>query len=241
MSNFTYKSINRDMGRAIHHYDMISDGDRILVGVSGGKDSLSLMWLLKERLARIPITYQLTAVFVDPGFEGGFSDPLAAWCRKMGIDLFVSKTDYGLVAHSDENRENPCFLCARLRRRRIFEIASTTGCNKVAFGHHRDDIIETFFLNICYTGVMSTMCPAQPIFNNRMTIIRPLAFIDEDRLERFAQAQGFPIFENPCPSAAVSKRREVKTILKQLYESNTAIKENIFRSLSHVNMEYMLK
>lgn len=240
MSDFTYKSINRDVGRAIHRYDMIADGDRILVGISGGKDSLSLMWFLKERLPRIPISYRLSAVFVDPGFNGGFSGPLAAWCREMDIELHVLETNDGIVAHSDQNLENPCFLCSRLRRKHIFEIAEKTGCNKVAFGHNRDDIIETFFLNIFYTGVMGTMRPVQPMFNNRINIIRPMAFIDEERLERFAKRQGFPIFENPCPSARTSKRREIKTILKRLYGHNKKIKNNIFRSLSHVNMEYML-
>ncbi len=228
------------MGRAIHQYNMIADGDRILVGISGGKDSLSLLWFLKERLARIPISYRLSAAFIDPGFEGGFAVPLEKWCREMDIELYVAKTDYGIVAHSERNLENPCFLCSRLRRRHIFEIAAETGCNKVAFGHNRDDIIETFFINICYTGVMGTMRPAQSMFKGRITIIRPLALIDEDRLLRFAHAKGFPVFENPCPSASVSKRREIKTFLNQLYGRNKKIKNNIFRSLSHVNMDYML-
>ncbi len=241
MPDYTYKAINHDIGLALHRYDMIADGDRILVGVSGGKDSLSLLWSLSERLSRIPIRYQLYPVYVDPGFEGSFSSDLSMWCHSIGQDLRVEQTDFGVFAHSDKNRENPCFLCARWRRRRLFEIADTLGCTKIALGHHKDDIIETFFINMCYTGVIGTMLPAQPMFEGKFTIIRPLAFIDEPRLIRFARDQRFPKFENTCPSAAISKRQEIKSHLNRLYSGNKKIKDNIFRSLSHVNLEYMLK
>lgn len=241
MSGFNDKAVNHDFGRAIHHYEMIEDGDRILVGVSGGKDSLTLLWLLQERLARIPIHYTLHAVYVDPGFEAGFVEPLRDWCRRLGIDLQVEYTDFGVFAHSDENRENPCFLCARWRRKRIFEVAAQTGCNKIAFGHHKDDIIETFFINMCYTGTMGTMCPSQSMFEGRFTIIRPLAFVDEDRITRFAADHQFPEFVNPCPSAGVSKRQEIRSALDRLHGGKKKIKDNIFRSLSHINLEYMLK
>ena len=112
------------MGKALHHYEMITDGDRIVVGVSGGADSLSLMWMLAERRARIPIDYELFAVYIDPGFEGGFARQLGSYCETLGFSLRVEFTDYGLLGHSRENRENPCFLCSRLRRKRLFEIAS---------------------------------------------------------------------------------------------------------------------
>ena len=240
MSAFNDKAINRDIGRAIHHYDMINDGDRILVGVSGGKDSLTLIWYLKERLARIPITYELIPVYVDPGFEGGFAEELSAWMQNQNLCLHQEFTDNGIVAHSSENLENPCFLCARRRRRRLFELAEAFNCNKIAFGHHKDDIVETFFINMCYTGVMGTMCPVQPVFQGRFRIIRPLAFVDEERIRRFAADHGLPEFENPCPTARTSKRREIKDVLNYLYQGNKKIKDNIFRSLSHVNQEYLL-
>jgi len=240
MSEYNYKAINRDLGRAIHQYDMISDGDRILVGVSGGKDSLTLLWFLTERLSRIPISYEVFPVYIDPGFSGGFDQGLYEWAEAQGFSLRIDYTDNGVVAHSQENLENPCFLCARRRRQRLFEIADELGCNKLAFGHHKDDIVETFFINMCYTGVMGTMCPVQQMFKGRFHIIRPLALIDEARLQRFADDQGFPEFHNPCPTAKTSKRREIKDILGQLYQGNKNIKDNIFRSLSHVNQEYLL-
>ncbi|MCK4469497.1 MAG: tRNA 2-thiocytidine(32) synthetase TtcA, partial [Desulfobacterales bacterium] len=180
---------------------MISDGDRILVGLSGGKDSLALLTILKERQHRIPIKYELFAVCVDPGFEGGFSESLADYCDGNGFKLIVEYTDYGILAHSSTNRENPCFLCSRLRRKRLFEIADELGCNKLALGHNKDNIIETLFLNMCYSGEISTMVPSQSFFQGRFTVIRPLAFADEDIISRFAAEKGFPAFVNPCPSA----------------------------------------
>jgi tRNA 2-thiocytidine biosynthesis protein TtcA len=220
---------------------MISDGDRILVGLSGGKDSLTLMWILNERRFRIPINYKLFAVYIDPGFDKDFSGSLVAYCNENGFSLKIEHTDYGIVAHSPQNLENPCFLCSRLRRKRIFEIADELNCNKVALGHNKDDIIETLFLNICYAGEISTMLPSQSFFQNKFTLIRPLAFVDEDVIRRFANEMNYPGFDNPCPSAKVSKRREIKMILKQLYERNKKVKGNIFRAMSHVKTEYLLK
>ncbi len=240
MSCYLFKSLNRDVGKAIHRYDMISHGDNILVGISGGKDSLTLLWILNERLSRIPVDYNLFPVYIDPGFPDGFAQALTKWTADMGFDMRVEYTDNGILAHSSENLENPCFLCARLRRKKIFEIADKLGCNKVAFGHHKDDIIETFFLNVCYSGTIGTMRPAQTVFKGKFTIIRPLAFVDEDRIKRFAKANKFPDFNNPCPYAKISKRKEIKDFLSRLYQINQKIKGNIFRSLSNVNQDYLL-
>lgn len=228
------------MGRALHQYGMIEDGDRIAVGLSGGKDSLTLLWMLSERRSRIPILYDITAVYVDPGFEGGFADSLTSYCRSIGVELVVQYSDCGVVAHGPENRENPCFLCSRLRRRQLFEIADDLGCRKLALGHNKDDVIETLFLNICYGGEISTMLPCQTFFNNRFTIIRPLAYCDEGVIRKFAVEKKFPVFENPCPSANVSKRKEIKTLLQQLYRSNKKIKGNIFRAMHNVRRDYLL-
>jgi len=220
---------------------MLQDGDRIAVGVSGGADSLTMMWVLAERLQRIPINFELFPVHIDPGFEGSFSEPLKAYCADSGLSLRVEHTDYGILGHSASNRENPCFLCSRLRRKRLFEIADEMGCNKLALGHNKDDIIETFFLNVCYAGEISTMVPCQTFFKGRFTVIRPLAFADQDLIRAFAGEQRFPEFVNPCPSATHSKRQELKTLLMQLYRSNKKIKGNIFRAMSHVKLDYLLK
>lgn len=239
--SYTYKALNSLIGKAIHRYEMIAHGDRIAVGLSGGKDSLTLLWALAERRERIPVDYDLFPIYIDPGFAGGFGDELAATCRQLGLTLTIDRTDHGIVAHSALNRENPCFLCSRLRRKRLFEIADDLGCAKLALGHNQDDVIETLFLNICYAGEISTMVPRQELFNGRLTVIRPLAMVDEKSIRRFAKAQQLPCFTNPCPSAGETKRSEIKAMLEGLYRTNRKIKGNIYRAMSHVKMEYLLK
>ncbi|MDJ0723187.1 MAG: ATP-binding protein [Desulfobacterales bacterium] len=236
-----YRALNRQVGRALVKYRMIAAGDRILVGLSGGKDSITLLYTLLERRARTPVAYDILPVHIDPGFEGGCAEALRERCRQLGTDLRVEYTDYGPQGHHATNRENPCFLCSRLRRNRLFEIARETGCRKVALGHTRDDIIETFFMNICFAGETSTMLPAQPLFNGRLTVIRPLAFVDEDLIHRFVNRMGFTPFDNPCPSATRSSRSEIKALLRQLYRRNPKVKGNIFRAMGRVRMDYMLK
>lgn len=220
---------------------MISDGDRIAVGLSGGHDSLTLLWMLKERLRRIPVHYEIHPIYIDPGFEHGFGDRLKDYCRQWGFALRVEETRHGILAHSPENRENPCFLCARLRRKRLFEIADELGCRKLALGHNKDDIIETLFLNICYAGEICTMVPSQRFFQGKFTVIRPLAFVDESIIRKFAGENRFPVFDNPCPTSRISKRKEIKEMLSRLYLGNTNVKGNIFRALSHVRADYLLK
>lgn len=239
--NSTYKALNSLVGKAIHRYGMIEDGDRIALGLSGGKDSLTLLWTLAERQKRVPVRYDLFPFYVDPGFPGGFADGLADACRRLGFHLTVDRTDHGIVAHGARNRENPCFLCSRLRRQRLFEIADGMGCTKLALGHNKDDVIETLFLNICYAGEISTMVPRQELFNGRLIVIRPLAMVDENSIRRFAEAQAFPLYANPCPSAGATKRSEIKAMLDGLYRTNRKIKGNIFRAMSHVKMDYLLK
>jgi len=239
--SYTYKALNSLVGKAIHRYGMIEDGDRIAVALSGGKDSLTLLWALAERRKRVPVHYDLCPIYVDPGFTGGFGDDLADTCRQLGFSLTVDQTDNGLVAHSAANRESPCFLCSRLRRKRLFEIADRLGCRKLALGHNKDDIIETFFLNVCYAGEISTMVPRQEFFNGRFIVIRPLAMVDEQSIRRFAASQQFPRYANPCPSAGGTKRAEIKAMLEGLYRTNRKIKGNIYRAMSHVKMAYLLK
>ncbi len=240
MSRHPYSTMKRLVGKAIHRYRMISDGEKIAVGLSGGKDSLALMWILTERLSRIPISYELFPIHVDPGFEGSDISLLEEYCTRMNYNLRVERTDFGIRAHRKENRENPCFSCSRLRRKRLFEVASELGCNKLALGHHKDDIIETLFMNMCYGGTISTMLPSQSLFHGGFTIIRPLSYIDEDMIARFAEKKDFPMFRNACPSEKHSKRYEIKQMLSELYKTNRKIKGNIFRSMSHVNTDYLL-
>jgi tRNA 2-thiocytidine biosynthesis protein TtcA len=241
IAGFEYKALNRAIGRAIHDYDMIRDGDRILVGLSGGYDSLTLLWMLAERRKRVRVAFQLFAGYIDPGFGAAAEDVLPPFCERLEVPLRTEFTDDGVVSHGPSNRENPCFLCARRRRKRLFEIAAQLGCGTLALAHNKDDIIETLFLNICYSGEISTMRPAQELFNGRFRVIRPMAYAEEQLIRRCARNWRLPVISNPCPSAGRSRRAEIKAVLHQLYRSNPKIKGNIFHAMRQVKAEYLLK
>jgi tRNA 2-thiocytidine biosynthesis protein TtcA len=229
------------MGKALHDYAMIEDGDRIAVGLSGGKDSWALLWLLTDLQRRAPVRFELFPIYIDPGFEGGPAQEIGRHGEHLGYAVRVEHTDDGRVAHSDANGENPCFLCARLRRKRLFTIADELGCRKLALAHHKDDLIETFMLNICYAGETSTMMPFQPFFKGQLSVIRPLAYADEAALQQFALEMKWPIKENPCPSAKQSRRHAIKKLLHQLYSGNKKVRGNIFHAMRRVKLDYLPK
>ena len=224
----------------MHRYRMIEEGDRIAVGLSGGKDSLCLMKLLQERKRRVPIRYEVIGIYVDPGFDGSFADALERYCQKQGYPFYLERSDHGLRAHSPQNRENPCFLCARLRRKRLFELADALGCNKLALGHTKDDLIATLLLNMFYAGEISTMLPFQTFFEGKFTLIRPLMYVDEKVIRRFAKEAAFPVFRNPCPTAGNSRRSEIKSLLDEMSRRNRKIKGNLFHAMHRIRRDYLL-
>ncbi|MBW1920995.1 MAG: tRNA 2-thiocytidine(32) synthetase TtcA [Deltaproteobacteria bacterium] len=238
--SFAAKEIRRLMGKAIHTREMISEGDHVLVAVSGGKDSLSLLWLLRERLKRVPIEYGIIAVHVDVGFGADSAERMKSFFTEHGFDYRIVRTDIGPKAHGPENRENPCFLCSRLRRKILFELANELGCNKIAFGHHKDDVIETFFLNLFYGASLSTMMPVQDFFQGKLTIIRPMYLIDLALVKRYANSMGWPEIDLGCPSAGSTKREEIRKMLRSFYRGNKKVKGNIFHALHNVRPEYLL-
>lgn len=233
------KEIRSLVGKAIHHYGLIQDGDRILVGVSGGKDSLSLLCLLQERKKRVPIHYELIPAHIDLGFDLNRSKALREFFEKEGLSYHIEYTDIGRRANSSENRENPCFLCSWERRKTLFHLAHHFKCNKIALGHHKDDIVETLLLNLFYSAEISTMLPLQPLFKGKITLIRPLALVEEKKIERFAKERGFPFGPSGCPVSGKTKRGEIKDWLRTLENSNPKIKGNIFRALSNIKLDYL--
>ena len=233
------REVRRLLGKAIAHHDLLEDGDRVVVAVSGGKDSVLLLWLLRERLTRIPIHHELIAVHVDPGFDETSADQLEAFFLKEGFTYRILRTDHGPRAHSPENRENPCFLCSRLRRTALFHTARALDCRKIALGHNQDDLIETFFINICYGAQTATMLPKQRFFGGAVTVIRPMALIPAERAERLSRRLGLPVIVNACPSAGKNKRREMRELLGTLFAKNAKVRGNIYHAMSHVNLEYL--
>ncbi|HEX9949105.1 MAG TPA: ATP-binding protein [Thermodesulfobacteriota bacterium] len=234
------REIRRLVGQAIHRYRLIEDGDCILVALSGGKDSVVMLNLLHERRARVPIHYELKVITIDLGYEGSNFESLQAYTRDLGYDLVLKKTQIGPLAQSDENRENPCFLCARLRRKVFFEAAEELGCNKVALGHNKDDIIETFLLNTFYAGQISTMIPHQVLFHGKLAIVRPLALVDEAKVRAYAGLRALPVVKDNCPTRGTTRRAQIKGLLAELAKRDKRIKQNIFAALSNVKGEYLL-
>ena len=237
---FVLKEMKRLVGKAIHNQQMIKDGDHLLVAVSGGKDSLSLLWLLRERLKRIPIEYRITAAHVDPGFGVDSAGQMTSFFSAHDFDYKVLKSEIGPKAHGPDNRENPCFLCSRMRRKLLFQLADEIGCNRIAFGHHKDDIIETFFLNVFYGASISTMLPVQELFKGKLTLIRPLYLIEQDLIQRYVKSMGWNTIKLGCPTSGSSKREEIRSMLKGFYRSNRKIRGNIFHAMQNVNTEYLL-
>lgn len=234
------KRIDHLVGKAICDWNMIRDNERILLGLSGGKDSLALLSLLSAFKKKAPIEFEIIPVHIDAGFDNSFSEALERFTAGIFGELKVEHTDYGVQAHSVKNRENPCFLCSRLRRKRLFEIAKETGCRKIALGHNKDDIIETLFINIFYSGRIAAMKPSQSFFDGALDIIRPLSYVEKKEISLYCDIHGLKAFKNNCPSAGKTRRIEVREMLEQIYKKNEHIKGNIFRAMSNVIPEYLL-
>jgi tRNA 2-thiocytidine biosynthesis protein TtcA len=240
--NQLYEFLRKNMELAANDYQMIQSGDRILAGLSGGADSFTLLELLTGRKIYLPSDISIFAVHLDMGFKKDDADlaNLRLYLDKKNIEYYIEKTDFGPLAHSDFNRHNPCFLCSRLRRKRLFELAKEHECKKIALGHHKDDIVETLLINMFYAREISTMMPKQELFKGLFYIIRPMSYIWEKKIKEYADQQNFPVFDNDCPTSQISKREEVKNLLNDLSRKNKLIKENIFKSMKHIKRDYLL-
>lgn len=236
------KDVNRRIGQALHRYAMLDHGDRVLIAVSGGIDSLVLTWLLDHWRRKAPISYELLAVHLDMGFDeaGVHAGHVAEQLARLAVPFLVEKTDYGPTAQAAENGRSTCYHCARQRRNRLFAIAGARNMTKIAFGHHKDDILETFFLNLLYGGNISTMAPRQALFAGAVSIIRPLAYIDKEEIQEIGASLGIEAVKNPCALDSRSKRQEVRRLLASLYSLNPKIKANIFAALGNIRPGYQL-
>jgi len=232
----------------MHDYAMLADGDRVLVAVSGGLDSLVLAWLLADWRKKAPIGYDLTAVHVD--MEGGADGPGGAALQvgrlveSLGLPFHILPARWRpdpQTARADAGGHDLCFQCARSRRTQLFALAREWGCTTIAFGHHRDDIIETFLLNLTCAGNISTMVPRQDLFSGRLTLIRPLAYLDKFEIEAIGRCLGMEPVRSACPLREQTRRRDIHRIAELLYQQIPGAKEHIFAALGNVRQEYLLR
>ena len=242
MGKNIHEFLRKNMEIAANDFHMIQPGDRIMVGISGGDDSFVLLKLLSGPKIFLPQNIHLIATHIDLGFFGDDTDHIdrmKAYFEANGYEYHIEKTEIGTYAHSKENRKKPCFLCSRFRRQRMIELADKFNCQKIALGHHKDDVIETLMINILFGRQISTMMPNQELFKGKFHIIRPLVYIWEKKIKAYAQHYDFPTFENPCPSSKTSKRLYIKKLLQQMEREHKGIRENIFKSLRHVKGDYL--
>ena len=230
---YLLKAVNK----ANRRYRMLSDGDTIFVAVSGGKDSLTLLDLLHRRQRTAREHYSIIAGHVSSDFHCGRAVPedwLREWCRSRGIPLVIDEIE--LAEEIEHTKASKCFRCAWNRRKALFQMADRLECNKLAFGHHVDDIVETTLMNLFYSGRIYRMEPKVSFFEGQFTVIRPLAFVEERDIVPFAKASGFPITGEPCPEGLYSRRSTVKHILRRLEEDNHKVKRSIYHAVDRYSV-----
>ncbi len=222
---------------------MFQSRDAVLMAVSGGADSLSLLHLLARRLHVYGADITVRAVYVDMGFGEAVEarcQTMRAFWHHLGISGLIIRTAIGPYAHSEANRENPCFLCSRIRRKHIFAAAEHFQCNKILFGHHKDDLVETLLLNMIFGREISTSPPKLSVHDGRFHILRPFVYAEEALIKAYAGVHTLPVFQQMCPSDGASRRHAIKAWLQQLEESFPGSRENLFHSMKRVKRDYLL-
>ena len=221
--------------RAVEDYGMIEEGDKIAVGLSGGKDSVALLFVLATMKRFYPANFDLVAVFVDTGL-GVDEEEVAEMknlCETLGVPFEVEKTLIGRIVFYERKEKNPCSLCANMRRGALNNAAKRLGCNKVALGHHADDLVETLFLSLFYEGRLATFAPVTKLGRQKLTVIRPMIYIAEKETAAFAKDK--PRIKNPCPADKHTKREYIKSLIKELGKDNPKLKENVLGAITHPN------
>ena len=226
------------MRKAVERYKLIENGDKIAVGLSGGKDSLVLLKALKMFQRFGVYDYEIVAVTVDiySGKEG--YEDLYEFCNELGVELVVEKTDISQIVFDERKEKNPCSLCAKMRRGALNSVASRLGCNKIALGHHLQDVIETFFLSLLYEGRLSTMKPKSYMSNSKMTLIRPLFLTHEKSIK--SVSKDFPVKKSKCPADKNSKRQDIEKLIENINELIPDSKKRIESAIISVDSYNML-
>lgn len=217
--------------RAADDYDMIQEGDKICVGVSAGKDSLTLLVALAELRRFYPKQFSLCAVTVDLGFSGADYGEIAELCRRLNVEYRIVPTEIGKIVFDIRKESNPCSLCAKMRRGALHAAAKEMGCSSVALGHHFDDTVETFMLNLFYEGRIGCFSPVTYLSNTGICLIRPMLYVPEKQIRYFATAASLPVVESKCPANGNTERENMKQLLRTLEREHKGLKHRIFGAI----------
>ena len=228
------KALNEFTGtvrRAVDDYDMIQEGDRVAVGVSGGKDSMLLLLALNHLKSFYPKHFELSAVTIELGFEGMDFTPVKDMCAQLNIPYACLKTDIKEIVFDVRREDNPCSLCAKMRRGALNDYLRENGIGKLALGHHFDDAVETFMMSLLFEGRISCFRPVTYLDRSGITQIRPLVYCGEQKIANLAAQLNVPVVENPCPQDKASKRWEIKQMLKTMSVDYPDMKSKIFGAM----------
>ena len=227
--------------KAVDDYHMIEEGDRIAIGISGGKDSLTLLYALNALKRFYPKHFEILAVTVDLGFENLNLDKIREFCRTLGVQYTVIETDIAQIVFDQRKEQSPCSLCAKMRKGALNQAVKEAGCNKVAYAHHRDDVVETMLMSLIYEGRFHTFAPVTYLDRMKLTVIRPLMYMQEADVIGFVHKYNVPVVKSPCPADGHTKREYVKNLLRQLNLENPGVKERMFTAIKTGNMKGWVK
>lgn len=218
--------------KAIDDYEMINEGDKIAIGISGGKDSLTLLYALSGMRRFYPKKYELAAISVDLGLGIQNMDKIKELCDSLEVPFYIEKTEIGNIVFDVRKEKNPCSLCAKMRKGAINNKALELGCNKIAYAHHKDDIIETMMMSLIYEGRINSFAPVTHLEKTGLYVIRPMMYVSEAEVIGFKNKYQLPVAKNPCPVDGHTKREYIKKLISEINKENPGVKERMFTAIS---------
>jgi tRNA(Ile)-lysidine synthase TilS/MesJ len=219
--------------KAIDDYNMIQENDKIAIGISGGKDSLTLLYALHGLQRFYPKHFEIHAVTVDLGFQNLNLEEIKTLCRSLEVEYHIVETDIAQIIFEDRKETNPCSLCAKMRKGALNDAVKAIGCNKVAYAHHKDDVVETMVMSLIFEGRFHTFSPVTYLDRTGLTVIRPLLYMNEADVIGFINKYQLPVVKSPCPADGNTKREYIKELLRHLNQENPGVKERMFTAIQN--------